>query len=204
MFDISALKEMKLTELQDIAKASKKIKYAGVKKEALIAEILALQNQSKPVEVSSPEDKPKRARITADKSPAIAPDTLFTAVEPATIPAEIPVDVSAVMPLKRGPKPKFNKAEYEKKQAMKAQTEQAPKADQPSSTEPVQQENNTVEAVPQEKNHSTTSLSIPNKISRRHKIFPTETRIQILKTKKVPIFAMPILNLMASSKAKAY
>lgn len=32
MFDISALKVMKLTELQDIAKLAKTIKYAGVKK----------------------------------------------------------------------------------------------------------------------------------------------------------------------------
>ena len=151
MFDISALKEMKLTELQDIAKASKKIKYAGVKKEALIAEILALQNQSGAASSSSAEDKPKRARITADKSPAVAPDTLFTAVEPAISTNETPVDPLAVMPLKRGPKPKFNKAEYEKKQAMKAQAEQAPKADQPISSEPVQQENNSGETAPQEK-----------------------------------------------------
>ena len=33
MFDISVLKEMKLPELQEIAKATKKIKFAGVKKE---------------------------------------------------------------------------------------------------------------------------------------------------------------------------
>lgn len=32
MFDISVLKEMKLSELQDIAKATKKIKINGVKK----------------------------------------------------------------------------------------------------------------------------------------------------------------------------
>ncbi|MEY2692881.1 MAG: hypothetical protein RIT03_1272 [Bacteroidota bacterium] len=151
MFDISALKEMKLTELQDIAKASKKIKYAGVKKEALIAEILALQNQSGAASSSSADDKPKRARITADKSPAVAPDTLFTAVEPASSTNETPVDTPAALPLKRGPKPKFNKAEYEKKQAMKAQAEQAPKGDQPLSSEPVQQENNSGETAPQEK-----------------------------------------------------
>ncbi|MFM2264799.1 MAG: hypothetical protein RLZ77_215 [Bacteroidota bacterium] len=147
MFDISALKEMKLTELQDIAKASKKIKYAGVKKEALIAEILALQNQSGAAPSSSAEDKLKRARITADKSPAVAPDTLFTAVEPASSTNETPVDPPAVMLLKRGPKPKFNKAEYEKKQAMKAQAEQTPKNDQPTSSESAQQENTSPDAV---------------------------------------------------------
>ena len=137
MFDISALKEMKLTELQDIAKASKKIKFAGVKKEALIAEILALQNPDASASSSSADDKPKRSRITADKSPAIAPDTLFSAVEPeaAAVESEIP----DAQPIKRGPKPKFNKAEYEKKQAMKAQSEQAPKTDYSQTDTPEQE-----------------------------------------------------------------
>ena len=135
MFDISALKEMKLTELQDIAKASKKIKFAGVKKEALIAEILALQNPDASASSSSADDKPKRARITADKSPAIAPDTLFSAVEPEAAESEIP----DAQPIKRGPKPKFNKAEYEKKQAMKAQSEQAPKTDYSQTDTPEQE-----------------------------------------------------------------
>jgi transcription termination factor Rho len=40
MFDISALKEMKLSELQAIAKAAKTIKFNGVKKETLIGKIL--------------------------------------------------------------------------------------------------------------------------------------------------------------------
>jgi transcription termination factor Rho len=39
MFDISALKEMKLSELQEIAKAAKTIKFNGVKKEVLIKQI---------------------------------------------------------------------------------------------------------------------------------------------------------------------
>jgi len=44
MFDISALKEMKLSELQQIAKAAKTIKFNGVKKDALITSILDFQN----------------------------------------------------------------------------------------------------------------------------------------------------------------
>lgn len=43
MFDIDVLKEMKLPELQEIAKATKKIKFAGVKKEDLIYRILDFQ-----------------------------------------------------------------------------------------------------------------------------------------------------------------
>ncbi len=130
MFDISALKEMKLTELQDIAKASKKIKYAGVKKEALIAEILALQNQSNSSSASATDEKPKRARISADKpTAAVAPDTLFSAVEPQSEPT--PAEPEVIQPAKRGPKPKFNKAEYEKKQALKAQAVQGIENEQP-------------------------------------------------------------------------
>ncbi len=73
MFDISALKGMKLSELQQIAKAAKTIKYTGVKKEALIESIIELQNatsesvESEVVQNSVSADKPKRARITQEK-----------------------------------------------------------------------------------------------------------------------------------------
>ena len=40
MFDISVLKEMKLAELQEIAKTAKTIKFTGVKKDTLINLIL--------------------------------------------------------------------------------------------------------------------------------------------------------------------
>jgi len=78
MFDISALKEMKLSELQEIAKAAKTIKFNGVKKEALISQILELQSATtdstsgkKKVEDKVEDDKPKRARIIAPKKAAI-------------------------------------------------------------------------------------------------------------------------------------
>ena len=66
MFDISALKNMKLSELQDIAKLAKTIKFAGVKKEDLITQILEQQASSSVEEITSGDvnaDKPKRARI---------------------------------------------------------------------------------------------------------------------------------------------
>ena len=151
MFDISALKEMKLTELQDIAKASKKIKYAGVKKEALIAEILALQNQSNSSSASAADEKPKRARISADKpTAAVAPDTLFSAVEPQSEPN--PAEPVVTQPAKRGPKPKFNKAEYEKKQALKAQAVQGFENEQTKSDGTVVQDSEPIaEAVHESK-----------------------------------------------------
>ncbi|MGL2965991.1 transcription termination factor Rho [Flavobacterium sp. XGLA_31] len=72
MFDISALKEMKLAELQEIAKLAKTIKVAGAKKETLIAQILEHQNnavvQEEPQKSKekSVESKTKRARIVPD------------------------------------------------------------------------------------------------------------------------------------------
>lgn len=46
MFDSSTLKAMKLSELQEIAKLSGTIKVAGAKKEALIQQILELQEKT--------------------------------------------------------------------------------------------------------------------------------------------------------------
>lgn len=46
MFDVSLLKEMKLSELQEIAKIAKVIKYTGVRKDDLIRQIMALQSES--------------------------------------------------------------------------------------------------------------------------------------------------------------
>ena len=69
MFDISALKEMKLAELQEIAKLAKTIKVTGVKKDALIEQILEHQNKAVETEVTkvasekNQENKSKRARI---------------------------------------------------------------------------------------------------------------------------------------------
>ena len=186
MFDISALKEMKLTELQDIAKASKKIKYAGVKKEALIAEILALQNPDTTDFSSSADDKPKRARITADKSPAIAPDTLFSAVEPEPESAES--EIPSAQSAKRGPKPKFNKAEYEKKQAMKAQAEQAPKADQPLAPESEEQDaEHSGEAV-QEKKPLLNKPQHPKQNNPQAQNIPNGNQNPNFKNKKNPNF----------------
>ena len=88
MFDISVLKEMKLPELQDIAKLAKTIKFNGVKKEALIQMIIAHQAASEANDTTSAsptkatEEKSKRQRIPADKKAAITKEaTLFTAPE---------------------------------------------------------------------------------------------------------------------------
>jgi transcription termination factor Rho len=80
MFDSSALKGMKLTELQEIAKLAKTIKFNGVKKEALIEQILIHQAASnKEVtedKISAPrEEKSKRARIAPEVKPKIGKES---------------------------------------------------------------------------------------------------------------------------------
>ncbi len=95
MFDISVLKEMKLSELQDIAKATKKIKFNGVKKEALIYQILDYQaanpetiSPSQPVETG--ESKSKRVRILPERKPKISKENNNTLFPESDAPAEKP------------------------------------------------------------------------------------------------------------------
>ncbi|RTY87706.1 transcription termination factor Rho [Flavobacterium sp. RSP15] len=151
MFDISALKEMKLSELQEIAKLAKTIKFNGVKKETLISQILAHQeaNVDSTLEIktnSNPEDdKPKRTRILPVKKVAIqksVKNSLFEAEENLTV-APVSVedyfvemlqvdkndDISSVQELesedkKTGKVIKFNKSAYEKKIALKKDKEE--------------------------------------------------------------------------------
>jgi transcription termination factor Rho len=136
MFDISVLKEMKLAELQDIAKLAKTIKIAGVKKEALIDLIIKHQNTSEssenPVNDSQEaiDNKPKRARIVPEKKPAIQNKktaTLFSKMEEPIaeilpIVEENIIAQEAPPVLANAPKiVKFKKSDYEKKIAIKAE-----------------------------------------------------------------------------------
>ncbi|WP_339921047.1 transcription termination factor Rho [uncultured Flavobacterium sp.] len=153
MFDIFALKEMKLSELQAIAKAAKTIKFNGVKKETLIGQIL--EHQTTRVEPAldlkmesiAEDDKPKRARIVPVKKAAIqkakispsnngeAPvDTDLEAK--IDVPAEVQAQVEAVNEAESGNESsvsekkvgkiiKFNKSAYEKKIALKKDKEEA-------------------------------------------------------------------------------
>ena len=102
MFDISILKEMKLTELQDVAKATKKIKITGLKKETLINQILEFQSAEKSTKVVATEDdtKPKRARIAVDKKPAIQkPESISLFSESMEIPIEESPKTEAEQPI---------------------------------------------------------------------------------------------------------
>jgi len=136
MFDISVLKEMKLSELQDIAKAAKTIKFNGVKKEVLIAQILENQatasqeNTAKQPEAAA-EERPKRNRISAEKKPAISKKETKTLFSPevsepvAIVSEETPEEIKATEPVAaKSPKAvKFKKADYDKKAAQRQETE---------------------------------------------------------------------------------
>jgi len=148
MFDISALKEMKLSELQEIAKATKTIKFNGVKKDTLVGQILEHQAANGETAASKNEgdilddDKPKRARILPVKKAAIQKTkikSLFEAEETPVNTVSMPVDAisenlskqselvqdseNSVIELVDGQKVskaiKFNKSAYEKKIALK-------------------------------------------------------------------------------------
>ncbi|MHC0447754.1 transcription termination factor Rho [Flavobacterium sp. 3-218] len=148
MFDISALKEMKLAELQEIAKLAKTIKITGVKKETLISQILAHQEASNaPAEApqttavsEAKEEKPKRARIAPAKPKAAntknTPVLEFDKVEETVQNNDTAETVQPIAEMateavqenktaaKKEPKVvKFNKQAYEKKVALKKEKE---------------------------------------------------------------------------------
>ncbi len=140
MFDISALKEMKLSELQEIAKLAKNIKTTGVKKETLITEILKFQTATQEAETPAQlvsnsvlmDAKSKRTRITSDKKQKnikeISPNLInATQIEINATPkittlfddesnSEEEKEAAAVIvPQKERKAIKFNKAKYESK-----------------------------------------------------------------------------------------
>ena len=116
MFEPSALKQMKLAELQDIAKLAK-IKSAGLKKELLVQQILEKQNESNAVKTpDNTEEKvdssSKRARIVPNKkSEEVSDSDLFSGDTQS-------VETSIENEPKLAPERKvikFNKAKYESK-----------------------------------------------------------------------------------------
>lgn len=134
MFDISELKEMKLPELQEIAKKAKINKYRGLKKDELIYQILDQQAANPAVvkdlfnEGTAPAedaviqttDKPKRARIGKEQKP----DDAVTEVAPAP---EAPAKAKPGRPRKEQPQPEVQDAPA----AEAPVTDAAPAAAQP-------------------------------------------------------------------------
>lgn len=151
MFEISALKEMKLSELQEIAKSAKTIKFNGVKKETLISLILDHQGVNVDTALDTKTEsfmedgKPKRTRIVPEKKVPIqkaVKNTLFETEEivaKTNIPTENTAAETLPIPNKEEPSStqdiesvdkkvgkiiKFNKSAYEKKLALKKDKEE--------------------------------------------------------------------------------
>jgi transcription termination factor Rho len=132
MFDISALKEMKLSELQEIAKLAKTIKFNGVKKDDLIAQIVEQQAKISVVDNSLKEvntEKPKRARIIPAKKETVQGSPSERAVDTEVVSNSKPEDQATEIlnevsdnkePNNKEPKVvKFSKSAYEQKVAKK-------------------------------------------------------------------------------------
>ena len=174
MFDISALKEMKLAELQEIAKAAKTIKFNGVKKEALISQILELQSantdstsDNKKLEIKTEEDKPKRARIVAPKKVAIqkssntslfSDEEITAATAPPVMEKEMEEEGKPEIAEKKvGKLIKFNKSAYEKKMALQKQKEESKAAT--GDNETAKENESDSESTPPENSE----ISVPSK-----------------------------------------
>ena len=174
MFDISALKEMKLAELQEIAKAAKTIKFNGVKKEALISQILELQSantdstsDNKKLEIKAEEDKPKRARIVAPKKVAIqkssntslfSDEEITAATAPPVMEKEMEEEGKPEIAEKKvGKLIKFNKSAYEKKMALQKQKEESKAAT--GDNETAKENESDSESTPPENSE----ISVPSK-----------------------------------------
>ena len=126
MFDISALKEMKLAELQEIAKLAKTIKVAGAKKDTLITQILEHQNKTtetetvKPKEAKVVENKTKRARILPEPKVAVqkTQNDLFDTTSNETEevkPTTNETVLEEAKPAIQNKNPKFKKPLFDKK-----------------------------------------------------------------------------------------
>ena len=106
MFEISVLKEMKLTELQEIAKATKTIKFNGVKKDDLIQKIIETQNSDSKSRENPPNEstsKSKRARIIAPAEKKEELSTFFSQREIIS-----PVEIEATVPKENSSEPEHN------------------------------------------------------------------------------------------------
>ena len=120
MFNISALKEMKLVELQEIAKLSKTIKVAGAKKDTLIAQILEHQNtaviaaepKGAPEEIT--DNKTKRVRILPESKMVaeMGQSNLFT--EEADVAGASVSELTQQKPVFENKNPKFKKPLFKK------------------------------------------------------------------------------------------
>lgn len=147
MFDIEVLKEMKLSDLQEIAKVAKINKYRSLKKDDLVYQILDLQaakpeviKSEIPTEKKAELPKEKRARILPKKevnqAPKIKKDLFSQPLkelpeEVIPVKEEVIEEVKAEAPKEFAPKPnnKLPRKDFKEKKPLphKVTKEEAPK-----------------------------------------------------------------------------
>lgn len=139
MFQISALKEMKLAELQEIAKIAN-IKFNGVKKDELIKSIISKQEAEVPTPEVVTEDasklKSKRNRILPNKAVEKQESKVVDSKETKAEPEVIQEIETKELPK---PAPKFIKPKFEKRKIEPAQ-ESLFQENTPAESENVSQE----------------------------------------------------------------
>jgi transcription termination factor Rho len=191
MFDISVLKELKLAELQEIAKTAKTIKFNGVKKDTLISLILEHQAVAEsPQEKSAEEQKTKRTRIAAEKKGTIEKNdipVLFESEEVKENPEMVDVpekkgktiakdaviasDDTGVSEnnVKEVKVVKFSKSAYEKKMALQrekeALKESAPEKEIATEKEPVALEETASDSNPDTAAEKTENIVSEKKVN---------------------------------------
>jgi transcription termination factor Rho len=189
MFDISVLKEMKLSELQEIAKVAKINKYRNLKKDELVYQILDYQAANPEVvkpalaEQPQPDEKVKRARIAPVKGESKAPIENKKApfspkIEKKEVPVTAPKDIEEISekpvevpPAKREPfvnkkkeflqKPRFTKENNQNPPVRPQQNKEVPETTEavPETTEAVPE----APAIkPQNQNQPGANQSTPN------------------------------------------
>nr|WP_294775041.1 transcription termination factor Rho [uncultured Flavobacterium sp.] len=161
MFDISALKEMKLSELQEIAKLAKTIKVTGAKKDTLIAQIL--EHQEKAVAEEAKPQKQEKTEETKTKRVRIQPEVSKTA---QTVQSDLFTETKTEEVKSEESKPAFQS----KKEKFKKPFDKNKKNTQEIVSEaPIEVETEIIEAPTTEETETTTNPTAETNREPKHK-----------------------------------
>ncbi len=164
MFDIEVLKEMKLSDLQEIAKVAKINKYRSLKKDDLVYMILDLQAAQPEVIKSDltpeqPTEKPKekRARIASKettKAPILKKEMAAKSLEKEVVKQSEEKIAEAVSEVVQKPTPKQPKKDFKTKKTSTESTKEVKPSPETATTEKVVTETSPNEKTqPKNPNH---------------------------------------------------
>lgn len=139
MLDISLLKDMKLPQLQELAK-ERKLKFNGVKKDVLIYQILDHEAANPKESAGNPQpEKQKRARIKPDNRPQPVAEKQTEMAFVAEAAPEVALEESRQenQGQKRGRKPQgFKKNNFENQPVRESESKSQPVAEEAVAAEP--------------------------------------------------------------------